>query len=659
MQRYYYSNSVEKFLSDDETYIFGKMSAAHGFDLNDLTKNSWFAQIRILKDQLNKYRDGHIYFEFSIPRMGKRIDNILIVEDKIFLIEFKVGDTVHQKYALEQVMDYTLDLKNFHEGSHNETLIPMLVATNAPVHKIGPRVTDHLFEPTKTSRNFLSQDIDSLLRINPGRKIDVHRWENSAYRPTPTIIEAAQALYRDHSVQEISRSDAGAENLSVTSGRISEIIDETKAANRKSIIFLTGVPGAGKTLAGLNIANLRKNIDEEDHAVFLSGNGPLVEVLREALSRDEVRNAKEKGESLSKKDSARKVVKFIQNIHHFRDEYLTKADERPEIPFEKIAIFDEAQRAWQREQVSGFMKRKKGIENFVMSEPEFLIDVMNRHEDWCAIVCLIGGGQEINTGEAGISEWISALKNEYPEWQVYISEKILEDDDYLTDDSLKDWLLNTAGIEKNLHLATSLRSFRSEKVSALVHNILEINIEKAKELLAEIQVNYPIVITRNLETAKNWLRKSALGSERIGMVASSGGRRLRALGIDVKNQIDAPNWFLNSKEDVRSSFFLEDVATEFDIQGLEIDYTCLAWDINMCYDNGAWVYLNFSGTTWKNVNSEQARNYLKNAYRVLMTRARQGMVIYFPHGDPADSTRPEKLYDKNFEYFKSIGFREI
>ena len=655
MRRYYYSNSIPDFLKDNDDFIFGHLSKNHSHALEDLQKNSWFSQIRILKDQLQNFENGHLYFEFSIPRMGKRVDNVLLIDDKIFVIEFKVGDKIYQKYALDQVVDYSLDLRNFHEGSHFEKIVPVLVSTNADEIQNEILDSDHLFEPIKTNKENISTEIAKVLAINPENFIDREIWENSVYKPTPTIIEAAQALYKGHNVKEISRSDAGAENLSVTSKRISEIIDHSKTNHEKSIIFLTGVPGAGKTLAGLNIANLRKNIDEDDHAVFLSGNGPLVQVLREALARDEVQTSKEKGDPVTKKDSVRKVEKFIQNIHHFRDENLIS--KKP--PFEKIAIFDEAQRAWQKEQVSSFMKRKKGIENFQMSEPEFLIDVMNRHEDWCSIVCLIGGGQEINTGEAGISEWINALKNHYQGWKIYVSDKILEDKNYLSDEELKNWLILNANQEKDLHLSVSVRSFRSEKVSALVHYILEINTDIAKEILLDIQKTFPVYITRNLQTAKNWLHEKSLGTERIGLVASSGGRRLRSLGIDVKNEIDAPNWFLNGKDDVRSSYFLEDVATEFDIQGLEIDYVCLAWDINMYFENGDWIYKNFSGTKWSNIHNKSAKNYLKNAYRVLMTRARQGLIIYLPIGDPNDETRPEKLYDQNYEYFQSLGIPEI
>jgi hypothetical protein len=302
-----------------------------------------------------------------------------------------------------------LDLQNFHEGSHHEKLIPVLISTNAePIENVFKNEAN-LFEPLKANQQNLSDVINKTLLQSNGKQINAIDWENSIYKPTPTIIEAAQALYKGHNVKEISRHDAGAINLSKTTDCINNIIETAKRENKKSICFLTGVPGAGKTLAGLNIANERMKADEDEHAVFLSGNGPLVDVLREALTRDEVATSKENGEPLTKKVAAIKANAFIQNIHHFRDDNLISK----KAPVEKVVVFDEAQRAWAKEQVSSFMKRKKGVEDFDMSEPEYLISVMNRHKDWCTIVCLIGGGQEINTGEAGVSEWIESLKQKY------------------------------------------------------------------------------------------------------------------------------------------------------------------------------------------------------------------------------------------------------
>lgn len=655
MKRSYYSNTILDFLKDDETRILGQLSLHHNHALEDLQKNAWVKQITILKDTLQGIDNGQIYFEFSIPRMGKRVDNVLIINDLIFVLEFKVGDNQYQKHSIEQVVDYCLDLQNFHEGSHHEKLIPVLISTKAEPIENTFTVTDNLFDPIKANQQNLSDVISKTLLQSNGKQINATDWENSIYKPTPTIIEAAQALYKGHNVKEISRHDAGAINLSKTTDCINNIIETAKREYKKSICFLTGVPGAGKTLAGLNIANERMKADEDEHAVFLSGNGPLVDVLREALTRDEVATSKENGEPLTKKVAAIKANAFIQNIHHFRDDNLISK----KAPVEKVVVFDEAQRAWAKEQVSSFMKRKKGVEDFDMSEPEFLISVMDRHEDWCTIICLIGGGQEINTGEAGVSEWLSSLKNNYPHWDIHYSNLISTDDNYLSDIELRNWVQSVATEKHELHLSVSVRSFRSEKISELMHEILEAKHERANTLVAEVKNDFPILITRDLATAKNWLRTQAKGSERIGLVASSGGRRLRPLGIDVKNEISAPNWFLNNSDDIRSSYFLEEIATEFDIQGLEIDWVCLAWDINYYFKDGKWNCQYFSGTKWQNIHNENDKTYLQNAYRVLLTRARQGLIIYIPEGDDLDHTRPKELYDATFNYFQSCGIQTL
>ena len=579
----------------------------------------------------------------------------MIIDGLIFVLEFKVGDTKYQKQSIEQVVDYCLDLKNFHEGSHNSKLIPVLVSTNAESTNNIFFEKENLFEPIKANQENLAAIIDSILLQNPGNQIDYIKWENSIYKPTPTIIEAAQALYKGHNVKEISRHDAGAINLSKTAAAINQIIEFSKTQNKKSICFITGVPGAGKTLAGLNIACERMKADVDEHAVFLSGNGPLVEVLREALIKDSIKTAKERGETSTKKSEKSRAAKFIQNIHHFRDDKLIS--EKP--PIEKVVVFDEAQRAWTKEMASSFMKQKRGKSDFNMSEPEFLISVMDRHQDWCGVICLIGGGQEINTGEAGLSEWIEALKKRFPNWHVYYSNQIISDSNYLNDDELKNWLKLNASEENDLHLSVSVRSFRSEKVSELMQKILDNKLKDAQILFNEIKEKYPIVLTRNLTCAKKWLKEKAKGSERFGIVASSGARRLRPYGIDVKNKISAPNWFLNNSDDIRSSYFLEEIATEFDIQGLEIDWVCLAWDINLYYKDKQWNFQSFSGTKWNRINNLFDRKYLLNTYRVLLTRARQGLVIFVPYGDREDFTRPPSLYDETFEYLKSVGFPEI
>ncbi|MBW4523204.1 MAG: DUF2075 domain-containing protein [Scytolyngbya sp. HA4215-MV1] len=654
MKRAYYSKTITEFLEDSKSSILGELTLHHEFALEDLQRNSWLAQIDILKEQFSPLKDAYILFEYSIPRMGKRVDVVLILKGIVFVLEFKAGEKKHQSYAIDQVIDYALDLKNFHEQSHARKIVPVLVATEAP--SVSNNLLPHqdlVFTPLKANKNNLYENIYWASSKLEDKEIDPINWVKSIYKPTPTIIEAAQALYKGHRVEKISRSDADAINLSKTSNTIFSIIEESKKKNQKSICFVTGVPGAGKTLAGLNIANQRHQIDTGEHAVFLSGNGPLVEVLQEALARDEVETAKNNGKELTKKAALSKTKAFIQNIHHFRDEALRIN----EAPVERVVVFDEAQRAWNLAQTSSFMRRKKGFSNFSMSEPEFLISVMDRHQDWAVIICLIGGGQEINTGEAGLFEWFSALQRKYKNWNIYVSNE-LSDEEYTRGQNIFSEIEETyLHIQDELHLSVSMRSYRSEKVSKLIKAILDCDILEVKNLYLQISNIYPILLTRSIQGARNWLRSKARGNERTGVITSSGAYRLKPIGIHVKAGIDPKNWFLNGKEDIRSSYFLEDVATEFDIQGLELDWTCVAWDANFRFTDGRWEYMDFRGSQWQRIKDETRKQYLKNSYRVLLTRARQGMVILIPEGDQEDNTRMPEFYNTTFQYLQNIGLQ--
>lgn len=652
MARAYYFKSIIEFLADDENFILGELASKHEFALEEQQRNAWLIQIRSAKNWLSAV-NGHIAFEFSIPRMGKRIDCVVISGAVIYAIEFKVGATAFEGHALDQVMDYALDLKNFHEQSHLRIVVPILISTAA---EETPNTTiaiygDRVAKPICTNGNTLADIINQFSSLAQGNDIDASAWLASVYKPTPTIIEAAQALYRGHRVEEISRSDAGAINLSRTAKAISDIINTSRREQQKSICFLTGVPGAGKTLAGLNLANSWHNVEDSEHAVFLSGNGPLVDVLREALARNEVAAAKENGFRQRKGITLSKAKAFIQNIHHFRDDALATTS----APIERVVVFDEAQRAWSQKQTASFMKTKKGKIDFNQSEPEFLISVMDRHPDWATIICLIGGGQEINTGEAGLREWFESIKRAFPHWHVYVSAR-LSDQEYMPDGVLfSPTEFKAITDSQDLHLAVSIRSFRSEKLAAFIKAMLDCHVPQARALYAEICQDYPLVVTRDLLAAKQWLANSARGTERFGLVASSGAIRLKPFGVNVKAAIDPKNWFLNDKTDVRSSYFLEDVATEFDIQGLEVDWTCVAWDADLRHNGEGWEYKSFRGAAWQSVNDPDARVYLKNAYRVLLTRARQGMVIFVPEGDIRDPTRQSPFYDKTYAYLREIG----
>ncbi|NTV12712.1 MAG: DUF2075 domain-containing protein [Desulfobulbaceae bacterium] len=654
MSRYYYKNNISGFLLDPTNLILGKLTEKHEFSLEEQQRNSWITQIEALKVWL-KETIGELVFEYSIPRMGKRIDCVVISRSVVFAIEFKVGAKLYENHAISQVTDYVLDLKNFHEQSHSRKIIPILICTDATDQT--PLVefySDGIAKAVLTNGQSLARIVYIAQSQSAETEINANAWLNSIYKPTPTIIEAAQALYRGHGVEEISRSDSGTINLSRTAKAISEIIQNSKQNRIKSICFLTGVPGAGKTLAGLKLANSWHNEDDSEHAVFLSGNGPLVDVLREALARNEVETARENGEKKKKSHTISKAKAFIQNIHHFRDDSL----ENTSPPIERVVVFDEAQRAWTLKQTASFMKAKKGKSDFDQSEPEFLIGVMDRHSDWATIICLIGGGQEINTGEAGLREWFASLKRSFPNWHIHISSK-LADFEYTQGTTLYDEGDPRVYHHDDLHLSVSVRSFRSEKVAAFVKALLDCDSKTAKSLYSEVHGSYPIYITRDIACAKAWLRSRARGSERFGLLASSGAIRLKPFAINVKNSIDPANWFLNDKKDIRSSYFLEDVATEFDVQGLELDWTCVAWDADLRHNGTEWLLKAFRGAKWQTINDEDAKRYLKNAYRVLLTRARQGMVIFVPNGSSEDETRPDSYYDETFTYLRSLGVVEI
>ena len=617
-------------------------------------RDAWTATIQGLHAELADL-EGSIFLEFIIPRMGSRVDAILIMDGTIFVVELKVGAKEVATADLNQVWDYALDLKNFHEASHELRIVPILIATGIPARAgTEPNFAEDLVaRPVAINLAQLRHLLDSILRAYPPNvPIDPSQWAASSYRPTPTIIEAARALYRHHAVEDIARHDAGATNLGVTSKRVEDLIEEASRKHKKVICLVTGVPGAGKTLVGLNVATRRDAPGSPTHAVFLSGNGPLVAVLREALTRDEVTRRRAMGQRVRKGVVGSSVKSFIQNVHHFRDEALVDATP----PVDRVAIFDEAQRAWDARQTSNFMRRRKGRPDFNQSEPEFLISYMDRHADWAVVVCLVGGGQEINTGEAGIVAWLDALERHFPKWEIHLSPN-LADSEYGTHQ-----LLSQLGeqhrvhFEPGLHLAVSMRSFRADSASAFVKALLDCEQGRAVEHLQHLAPRFPTAITRNINRAKEWIRGHARGSERYGLVASSKAMRLKPHAIDVRVPIDPVQWFLAEESDPRSSYFLEDAATEFQVQGLELDWVCVNWDADLRKNTKGWSYHDYRGNRWMNIKDGNNKKYLKNAYRVLLTRARQGMVIFVPPGDSKDATRLPEFYDGTYQYLKDLGF---
>lgn len=698
INRYFYRNTFQQFINATKKEIFGQIALMDEGDSVSEQKYAWSEEIDVLKQILIPWGNEHaeILLEYSIPRLGKRIDVVLLLRGIVFVIEFKAGQDNYLQSDIEQVMDYALDLKNFHQDSHNRVIVPILVATEArdSSHELKFSVyNDNIYNPLMSNVDSLQDIIDRVIEsenAQPSAENDFAQWSISRYSPTPTIIEAASALYQSHSVEDITRHEAAGAALEETTQFVLDVIKRSKQNGEKSICFVTGVPGAGKTLVGLNVA-IQQSLKEEkapeedrNLAVYLSGNGPLVKVLTAALAKDKQRRERDKGRKCNISDAKREVSQFIQIIHRYRSNMLAKIklpvengrleiDETKSVAHktaghgevEHVAIFDEAQRSWDMEHLAAWLAKggsrggMKKVLDFPMSEAEFLIWSLDLRKDWAVIVCLVGGGQEINTGEAGIGEWLRAVNETFPEWKVYIS-KHLTDKEY-AEGNVSELVAKNNNVQQvdQLHLAVSMRSFRAENLSSFVHYVLDRNAERAKALYSEFKDRYPLYLTRDLDRAKQWLEEKARGTERYGIVVSSQAYRLKPLAIDVRLQPDVEHWFLADKTDVRSSLFLEDAATEFDIQGLELDWTCLVWDGDFRYTPSGWDHNAFKGSKWNKIRSKNAQSYQLNAYRVLMTRARQGMIICVPEGTPDDNTRLPEFYDGTYKFLKLIGLEEI
>lgn len=709
MSRCLYNSSFTDFLNTDDNTIFGVLCDRYHGEALTTTREAWKSEISIMKDILVRFanKDGQIIFEYDIPRLGKRVDAVLLFEGIVFCVEFKVGESRILESDIDQVLDYALDLKNFHKFSEDRIIAPILVATNYRNSSTNIQMSvydDRVVNPLVSGKAGVSHLISEVLRCFPNETSVNPNWIISPYAPTPTIIEAAKTLYENHSVENITRHEADKVSTDKTIEYILDVIQRSKLNQEKSICFVTGVPGAGKTLVGLEVA-IKQTYQRQNEpvknegAVYLSGNGPLVAVLTEALAQDNHKKCKAKGEKKKMTDSRREVAKSIQMIHRYRDNMLakiknpvengvleidpTKAVKMESAGFgevEHVAIFDEAQRSWTHKRLADYLKRggtygnKLKVPNFPLSEAAFLIWSLDQREDWATIICLVGGGQEINAGEAGISEWIKALNEQFPHWNVYISPKLTEPE--YAEGKVNELLKNNCNVtySESLHLGVSLRSYRAEKLSAFVHALLSFD-ENASALYNEIQDKYPIVLTRDMAKARKWLHDKVRGTERTGVLVTKESARFKPLAIRILPSGDenAVHWFLDDKSDVRSSNYLEDAATEIQVQGLELDYTCLLWDADMRYENGEWRFYRFNGQTkWVEQtggteSKQELMKYMLNAYRVLLTRARAGMVICVPEGNPnknvsgfwEDSTRLPEYYDGTYQYLKSLGIEEI
>lgn len=612
---------------------------------------AWIHEIQLLRTAASTLLrwgvgDALVVLEYEIPRRRRRPDVLIVSKDGIVVIEFKVGVGGYDASARWQLAQYVLDLRDFHSECREIGITGVLVATRAANHESGTE-SHHGVEIALTNGDGLSEAIIMAISKARGRTrapIEPENWLRGSYKPTPNIIEAACQIYEGHDVSDISH--AYAENLTATTDAIVERIIQARADRKRVICFVTGVPGAGKTLTGLDaLHDPRLRVGEGVPGVFLSGNLPLVEVLGAALARA--------SRGAQAREGRRLLSARIDNVHKFVPEY---AADPQRIPHENLIVFDEAQRAWSRDRM---IRKNRGAQ----SEAEEIIEIMERQPEWCVVVALVGGGQEIHDGEAGLAAWGDALAARPVPWLVVASPEVLQGGTSVSGHRLfGDSRASQVEEDSRLHLHVSVRAPRARILAEWVEAVLTGAPQKAEELVQRIS-EFPIVLTRDLRIARTWLRARVAGDDRIGLVASAGARRLRGYGVQLSTRVGQnegiAHWFLAPGDDVRSSNYLEVAATEFECQGLELDYVGLCWGDDLTRAGRGWDYRRFAGTDWRDVLGDQAQKYMINKYRVLMTRARRGMVIWVPPGSVEDETREITRMDRTAEYLRACGLRDI
>jgi schlafen family protein len=663
----YFASTVKDFLHSDTDSVVGVLAQANslaGFSSLEADQiDAWRDELQVLQaalkeawSKLPSAEKWGVLLEYPIPRRGKRIDCVILAKDVVLVLEFK--RTISELAdAVTQIEDYILDLADFHQPTHRRTVVPIVVAvndSNSDAHEFWDG-DDVIFADRHTLTEALLQAFGR--NTNPSSsELDLKGWNHGVYRPVPSILDAAIALYSGMSVREITHSHAGLHNLTQTAELVMRVVNEARRNQQKVICFVTGVPGAGKTLAGLNVVHCDQMRSEGQTApAFLSGNGPLIEILREALALDCAERT-----TKTKKEARREVRTFIQNVHHFVEDNLDRPDSQRS--FEHLIVFDEAQRAWSAEKNAKTYRERNS--SWHVSEPEMILRIMDRHADWAAIVALIGGGQEIHDGEAGLAEWGRALAG-YEHWKVFASPEAINGGDSVAGSVLfSRENSRTVQCDPLLHLAISVRAKRAETMALWVNRVLAGNNKEARRLAAQFD-SFPIFVSRDLDLTRNWLKKQARGTRRCGLVASSGAARLRAFGLETSQAIreaySYPHWFLYPAQDVRSSYQLETVATEFEIQGLELDYVGLCWggDLTWRPEQQTWDCVEFRGKAWVAVRNEIRRSRIYNRYRVLLTRARSGLIIWVPRGDSSDATRDVQQMDETAEYLLSCGVKTL
>jgi hypothetical protein len=658
----YYRSSLAEFIVEEPQAVVGKLHtkyAEDGFAQQYLSQTRAWAELvpRLQSEMRNLVKQvpgagcWAILLEFPLYRLQRRID-IVILTTAVIVVEAKVGEDRFLASDERQVEEYCLDLRDFHEGSRGQTLFPVLWATQAASHESHNAAgTDFVAPVSRIGATGLAGLITGI--SNPAiPKIDASSWDESGYHPVPSVIQAATSIFAGHDVRQMAQADAS--NLREAAAHLVDLIAWARKSGKRALIFLTGVPGSGKTLAGLQAVHdaIATGDEQQGDIVYLSGNTPLVTVLREALARSEYSRQRDQAKSL--RDIRRAVRARIQHVNDFLKQVLR--DGTMQMPYEHAIVFDEAQRAWDE---------KQGLKKFsrTASEPALLLEVMGLRHDWCACVCLVGGGQEINSGERGVAGWGDAIRGlsaeEAKSWVVFGPPDALSGGPSTGGDCIGD-LPPAVDVTADalLQLEVPLRSFRSPALNDWVSSVLLGNSSNAAKITSTI--DYPIRLTRSLETAREWLRHTTRGQRRCGLAASSGARRLRADGLgeilNATDGMDIAHWYLNPRGDIRASYALEVPANEYTCQGLELDFIAVCWGGNFMRDAGrGWLYRRLNGSRWQVVTDPSRRRFIENGYRVLLTRAREGLMIWVPKGDAKDKTREPRLLDATAEYLLSCG----
>ncbi|MCQ4162888.1 DUF2075 domain-containing protein [Roseomonas sp. GC11] len=637
-----------------------RLAAAQARQLREVSPEqlaSWEALVTHLQAALRALPEAGgwtVLLEYDLLRLEKRIDAVLLTGRGILVVEFKHRATAFTPQDLAQAEDYALDLYDFHALSRAHPVVPLLLAELAPAPRQQfPLLWHGVVPPLRAAAEgfpALLAAIQAALPM-PATPLDGAAWARGAYRPVPTIIEAAQRLFARHGVEEIATARADVENLRATTAAIRRAIAGAREAGERRVVFVTGIPGAGKTLCGLNLVFGQK---AEEGAAFLTGNAPLVAVLRGALERD----ARQR-QGRAPRQPRREARTLLQNVHRFLEHHVRHPEEAPAEP---VVVFDEAQRAWDAAQARRDTQRRRSV--LTDSEPAHMLEILGRHPGWSVIVALIGQGQEINTGEAGLAEWGRVIAARWGaeggNWRAVAAPAVLS---ATAEPAQRLWPGEAAppwlALDPALALTVPVRSVHHDRAAQWVDAVLNDRPQEAAAIAAG--GGLPFALVRDLPGLRAGLRAQARGMRRAGLVCSAKARRLRAEGLGVQLQgaeDEVVNWFLCRWPDIRASDALEVCATEYACQGLELDLVGLAWGGDFIRADGRWQARRFAGTRWNKVGGEEARRHIRNTYRVLMTRARYQTFLFVPQGDPEDGTRPPEEAEDVAGYLRACGVPE-